>query len=360
MKYIYIDSNQYRHIYSSSEGFSQEVYDLLVRLIDREHVQLLLPQQTKDEVERNRYRAWPDAEESDAVAKVEKLKERIEKVKNEYGNYTGFKSLLKNLQSELKTLEKEKLTINKKFLSLRSKQNQKIKNLFQRAQIITETADICRKAETRLGKGNPPYGKDKKLGDSLIWESILSQLKECRSQHPRTIFVSNDKNAWGRSSFDPWLENEYKKVTSGTIIYSNRLSDIPDLTVEEQRKIRKEEGENLKKNAVADFVDSHSFMNAGSNADRLLRYKDLLTEDDYRKIVTGSISNHEIYQSFFTGIPLKSLFEGENGYVVKQAESIPSDLWEKFEKRFNTGLKRQSAENVTSPEVEIGPDDIPF
>lgn len=362
MKYIFIDSNQYRHIYSSSEGFSQEIYDLLVRLIDREHVQLLLPQQTKDEVERNRYRAWPEAEEADAAGRIEKLGERIEKVKNEYGDYKGSVPLLKNLNTELTKLQKEKESISRKFISLRSRQNQKIKGLFDRAQIIPESSDLYSRAGIRLAKGNPPHTKDKKIGDSLIWESLLSYLREQRAQHPRTIFVSNDKTAWGRSSFDPWLEKEYRRLTTGQIIYSNRLSDIPDLTTVEQERIRREEEENLKKNAVADFVNSHSFINAGGTAQLLLRFKSLLTEDDYRKIVMGAVSNHEIYQSFFTGIPLKTLLEGENGYVVKHAENLSSDLWERFEKRFQTGLKRQSAENISDPSelAGIGPEDIPF
>lgn len=361
MKYIYIDSNQYRHIYSSSEGFSQEVYDLLMRLTDREdHAQLLLPQQTKDEVERNRFRPWPEAEESDISSKIEKLAKRIESIKSEYGEYSGIKYLLKNLESEKSNLEKESHLISKRFISVRSKQNQKIKKLFDKAQILPESTEITTKAQIRLAKGNPPYTKDKKIGDLLIWESLLSYLGEKKNQKPQMIFVSNDKVAWGRNQFDPWLESEYKNITQGNIFFSNRLSDIPDLTTEEQEKIRKEEEENLKKNAITDFVSSQSFVSAGSNAQRLLSCKNFLNEDDYRKILMGSVSNHEIYQSFFTPTTLKELIEGENGYVVRQVEVIPSELWERFEKRYQTGLKRQSSENTSDPIESINSGGIPF
>ena len=360
MKYIFIDTNQYRHIYSSSEGFSQEVYDLLVRLIDQQHVQLLLPQQTKDEVERNRFRAWPEAEEKDVAGKIEKAQKQIEEVTSKFGNYAGAKTLLKNLKSELKKLEREKSSVTKRFVSLRSAQNQKIKKLFSKAQTLPESPDIIERAKYRQGKNNPPYSKDSKLGDPLIWECLISYLKERRTERPRIIFVSNDKNAWGRTSFDPWLDGEYKKTTNGQIIFSNRLSDIPDLTTEEQERIRKEEEENLKKNAISDFVSSSSFVNAGGNAQKLLRVKNLLTDADYRRIIEGSVSNHEIYQSFFTGIPLKTLLEGENGYVVKQVESAPKDIWDQFEKRFQTGLKRQSDESTSEPFEDINPDGIPF
>lgn len=360
MKYIFIDANQYRHIYSSSEGFSQEVYDLLVRLIDQEHVKLLLPQQTKDEVERNRFRAWPEAEEKDVTGKIEKAQKQIEETTNKFGNYASVNPLLKNLKRELKKLEREKTSVTKRFVGLRSTQNQKIKKLFSKAQLLAESADIIERAKVRSAKNNPPYSKDGKLGDQLIWENLIAYLKDRGSERPRIIFVSNDKSAWGRTSFDPWLENEYKKATNGQIIFSNRLSDIPDLTAEEQGRIRREEEENLKKNAVSDFVSSSSFINAGGNVQKLLRVKGLLTDDDYRRIIAGSVSNHEIYQSFFTGIPLKTLLEGENGYVVKQAESIPKDLWDQFEKRFQTGLKRQSDESASEPFEDINPKDIPF
>jgi len=360
MKYIFIDANQYRHIYSSSEGFSQEIYDLLVRLIDQEHIRLLLPQQTKEEVERNRFRSWPEAEEKDVSGKIKKAQKQIEEITSKFGNYSGSKSLLKNLKSELRKLEREKATVTKRFISLRSAQNQKMKTLFSKAQVLAESAEIIERAKIRQAKNNPPYSKDGKIGDPLIWENLITYLKDRKSERPRIIFVSNDKSAWGRESFDPWLENEYKKATNGKITFSNRLSDIPDLTTEEQERIRREEEENLKKNAVSDFVSSSSFINAGGNAQKLLRVKNLLTDDDYRRIIAESVSNHEIYQSFFTGIPLKTLLEEENGYVVKQAESVPKDLWEQFEKRFQTGLKRQSDESTREPFEDINPDDIPF
>lgn len=213
----------------------------------------------------------------------------------------------------------------------------------------------------RLSKGNPPYSKDKKIGDSLIWESLLSHLEQRKNEHPRVIFVSNDKNAWGRGSFDPWLSTEYVQTTGGRVIFSNRLSEIPDLTAKEQERLRTEETENLKKNAVSDFVASHSFVNAGSTVLKLLRFKHVLTEDDYKRIITAAVSNHEIYQSFFTSGPLSQLLEGENGYVIKEAESAPSEQWERFEKRYKTGLKRQSSENASDlKEFDIDPEDIPF
>ncbi len=364
MKYVFIDANQYRHIYSSSEGFSQEIYDLLVRLIgQQEHIQLLVPQQVKDEVERNRFREWPETEKISISRKIDKIKKQIEEIEKKYRDYETRKPLLKNLKKELEKLEKEENSVTKRFINLRSSQNQKIKKLFDKAQVLPESEDIFSSAKIRQAKGNPPYcDKKVKLGDHIIWESLLSYLQQRKSERPKLIFVSNDRVAWGNSSFDPWLENEYKKRTTGQIIYSNRLSDIPDLTAEEQERIRLKEEENLKKNVISDFVSSDSFLDAGSNAKKLLRIKKLLTEEDYQIIIAGAVSNGQIYQSFSTGTPIKNLLTGENNYVVKQVEEIASDLWDQFEKMFKTGLKRQATESANGPieDIDIDVRDIPF
>ncbi|KKW20582.1 MAG: hypothetical protein UY64_C0043G0007 [Parcubacteria group bacterium GW2011_GWA1_51_12] len=359
MKYIFIDSNQYRHIYSASEGFSKEVYDLLLRLSDQEHIQLLIPKQTKDEVERNRWRGWPEAEEKDINTKIERIDREIQEFSKRYAEYKNSEKLLSEFTKKKNVLLKEKTKISKKFLSLKSKQNQKISNLFSRAKLLEETAEVLSRADHRSRKGNPPYEKAGKLGDALIWESLLEYLRPYKADKPKLIFVSNDKPAWGDNFFDPWLQNEFKQLTGGKILYSKRLSDIPELTSEEQEKIRKEEEKNLKENAIADFIDSKSFMNAGGNAQRLLKYENLFSSSDYRKLIEGAIANHEIYQSFFTPIPLKQLVEGEGGFVKRELEDLPNEIWRKFEEKFTTGLLRQSdVQFMQSP--EINPDDIPF
>lgn len=54
MKYLFIDSNQYRHIFSANEQFSDEILDLLLKLNEKNKLKFIVPQQVKDEVERNR------------------------------------------------------------------------------------------------------------------------------------------------------------------------------------------------------------------------------------------------------------------------------------------------------------------
>lgn len=354
MKYIFIDSNQYRHLYSSSEGFSQDVYDLLMKLIATDHVQLLLPAQTKNEVERNSCRPWPEAENKSAINQIERLDKDISKLLDQYGTHESHKKLLKDLKKEKTTLIKQKDLIIKKYENKKSKPNQKLKKIFEKARIIEETKDICDRARLRFEKGNPPY--DDKLGDSLVWESILDYLTSQKRNKPELIFVAHDKNAWGDDKFDSWLNGEFHRFTNGKILYSKKLSDIPEFTKEEQDRLRKQELDELKQNAIGDFINSGSFVSAGSYASKLLPFKDIFTDEERKQIIKASLTNHEIYQSFFTAIPLKQLFEGKDGYAVQYAESVPDNIWEKFNITFSMALKRQKDDSFKG----IDPNDIPF
>jgi len=353
MKYIFIDSSQYRHLFSPSEGFSDSVHDLLLKLINYNHVKLLLPQQTKEEVERNRHRQWPENEIKNLENQIEKLKSLLEKTGKELGSFKSYKKLTDEINNEAKRLDRERDKILSTFTNNKSKANQKLRKLFSKATIISENKKIRESAEIRFRKGNPPYGGN--IGDSLIWESLLDYLEN--SKRAGLIFVASDKKAWGKFNFDQILQDEFKTRVKGRTHYINKLSDIPELTAEEQEKIKTEEIGNLKKNAVTDFVNSQSFTDAGEKANRLLLYKNFLTVEDYKDILQASLDNYEIYQSFFTAGPLRMLVAGNEDYVVKKIESLDSGLWSRFAKQYNISLKRQSDQ----PKVLTKKDeDIPF
>lgn len=294
MKYIFIDSTQYRMIFSRSEGFSEKVYKLLIKLIDHNRVLLLLPQQTRDEVERNRFREWPEGELNRIVCKIQNCQKLIDQVQQGLSKYKDSKKVIIEIKDEQKKLESSKQKIKADFKNKRSKPNQMLKKLFEKAISISESEEIIKLAQIRHQKGNPPHDS-KKIGDAIIWESLLSYLEGSgKSSANKLFFISLDKKAWGEESFDQWLQDEFNKKVGGKIIYINRLSDIPDLTKEEQESIRKEEREEQKENAVIDFVNSPGWHEAGRRIQKILHYKDILTEEDFNEIIKASISNIQI------------------------------------------------------------------
>jgi hypothetical protein len=353
MKYIFIDTNQYRHLFSKNEGFSDEIKTLLDKLINEEKIKLLLPQQVKEEVERNRFETWYVDELKGNTNKIEKLQVNIGSLEKMLGGFPRELGKVKRkLEKELSVLKREAISIKKRYRELKSKANQKLKTLFDEAEFIGETEEIVQKARLRLDKGNPP--NDNKLGDALIWESLLCYLKDAPKKSTM-VFVARDGDAWGKDGFNPWLERELKQQTGVSISLTNALSDINGLTNTEQKRLKEIERQELKNNAVSNFINSRSFMSAGAHCQSLLLYKDILTEEDYRKIVTASISNHEIYRSFFTSDPLNNLCLGGAGCVVNYLEAIDRGTWDSFVKMNDIKVKRQ-----IDGSSDIDPEDIPF
>jgi len=328
MKYVFIDTNQYRHLFSRKEGFSENLYNFLFTLSKLGYIKLVLPQQTRDEVERGRFRQWYEEE----VASIKKEKEILEK-------------------------EKELREIQMLYFGEKSKAVIRWEKLSKTAVVIPETNEIIERARIRKEKGNPPY--DSGLGDVLIWESLLDFLREesKKGEEIDLIFISNDKKAWGEEHFDRYLEKEYKDQVGGRIFYSNKLSDLPKFLKEEayaftekirkeierlRKEIKKVELEEAKRISIINFIASPSFVEAGERAQKLLQYKDKLTVKDYDTIIRGSLENPQIFESFFTAQPLNELVRGEGEYVKEEVEKIDKELWEKFSKQFKITFLRKS------------------
>jgi hypothetical protein len=314
-----------------------------------------LPQQVKDEVDRNRFEEWYKEETEACRCRIKNLKIQIEKREKEMNTFPKeLNSIKKKIQNEIIHEEKEFKQIKKRFRNLKSKASQKLKSLFDQAEIITETPEIVSAASLRFEKGNPP--NDHKLGDALIWESMIDYLARNAERGSSLVFVARDGDAWGYDGFNPWLVRELKEKTKVSISLATKLSDIKDLTKDEQEGLRRIEQEELKNNALLSFVNSGSFISAGRNADRLVEYKDILTKEDYKKIIDASTSNSQIYQSFFTAADLNYLCKGNDNYVVSQLEDLDVTDWQNFVKLNAIKLKRQIDEN----ETEINIADIPF
>jgi len=349
MKYIFIDSNQYRHLFSRNEGFSDKTKLILDELIKGQQIKLLIPQQVHEEVERNRLENWYVQELNETKSRISSKKNLLQKKKQELTNYPSeLLSISNKINKVIIKEEKELERITARFRSPRSKASKKLKSLFEAGEIILENENIVAQARLRVDKGNPP--QDNKLGDALIWESLLAYLS---SAEPTStlIFVARDGDAWGAHGFNPWLSKELKEKCGVTVTLAEALSDIEELTKEEQDAIRQLEREESKNNALLSFVNSRSWVAAGEKLRSLMAYTDILSEADYVKIVSASVSNYEIYQSFFTSSKLNLICRGDDGYVLPELESINGTLWKKFVDLNQIELKRR-AEEI--------PDDLDF
>jgi hypothetical protein len=344
MKYIFIDSNQYRHLFSKNEGFSDKTKSILDELIKRQQIQLLIPQQVHEEVERNRLENWYAQELNDTENRIKNKTAVLEKKKKELTSYPDeFTLIAKKIKKEIAVEEKELKRIATRFRSPQSKASRKLKSLLDAGEIISENEEIVAFARLRVEKGNPP--QDNKLGDALIWESLLHYLSRAEA-NSTLIFVARDGDAWGVHGFNPWLAKELKEKCGVTVTLAESLSDIEELTKEEQDAIRQLEREESKSNALLSFVNSRSWVRAGENLRSLMAYADLLTESDFAKIITASVTNSEIYKSFYTSSKLNHICRGEDGYVLPELEPINDTLWKKFIELNQVELRRKKDETV--------------
>lgn len=348
MKYICIDSNIFRHLFSRSKDFSDEIESLLVRLIDNKKVGLLLPLQIKQEVERNRFGDWYKTDAGVFDSKVAEKDQEIASLEKKYSKYGEIEALVARLKNEKQPILKQKDEVREKYFSPQSPGNMFLQEVLRRATNIAETREIQILAWARKEKRNPPRDSEEHYGDDIIWESLLSYFHDkCQKGTDSLILVSNDSNAWGDGALNAWLEDEWRTVTGCDIVLVNTMADVDQLTKEEQDnkeeqdKIRKTELKELKHNALIDLVGSDSFVDAGINARNLLSFKDSLDGHDLEQVLKASTTNFQIMQSFFTRDPLSALVSGQGGMAVDAAEAIDDELWNRFCERYQIRLWRR-------------------
>jgi hypothetical protein len=344
MKYIFIDSNTYRHIFSENEGFSDDIKNILVSLIETKHIKLLLPQQVKDEVERNRYEEWYLNEKKDIEKKISKNNKEIEQYEESLKEHKKeLKNIKKRIEGENNKLNTTKKSVETRYRGNRSKANQKLRVLFNKAETIKETPEILDHARLRLEKGNPP--DDNKLGDALIWESLLYFLSTDKSKSS-LIFIARDNNAWGKEGFNPWLKKELGEKTNTDIIFTKALSDIKDLTETERELIKQTEKEEQKKNALVDFLGVYGYINASVKLERLLIYKEYLTQEDYIQIIKEFLKNSSVINSYYTSWKVKTILSDQDSdYVVEKIENIKKEILDKVNNVYDIKLKRRQDDN---------------
>lgn len=367
MKYLFIDSNQYKHIFSTNEQFSDEILELLLKLHKNNKLKFIIPKQVIDEVERNRDNKWCEIEKNSLKNKIRNLDNLLTDLNNKIGSNKEYEKEFIRLGDKIQKnkIERDLRKVDSKYYKLQSKQNQQLKKIFKNAVIIEDGEEIIKSAYYRFLKHNPPYDptaedrdnyENSKFGDCIIWESLLNYFNKKENKSSELIFIAKDHNAWGNRKFNNWLLKEFKDVTGGNITYGQSISDIKDLTLEEQAKLKKLESNELKEDAINSFLLGGQYAFIGRKILKIVEFKDSLNLSDYERICRGALSNPDIYKSIYAPHAFKILLEDPNnsGYVLPIIEKVDYELWDRFSKRFNLELKRQGDEiPVINLEEEI-------
>lgn len=378
-KFIFIDSNIYYGLFTKSEKFSDDIIKLLTKLVKKDKITLLLPQQVIDEVSRDKICKWPNEELERLEEKIKTFDKKIVQLDQEFGNlsFVNVRSieLIKNqIKRELIKLDKNHKVIEKRYLSSHSKANINLKRVFELAVLVEENEDIINKALYRREKGNPPIDKAR-LGDKLIWESILSFFINKKLKNFELVFVSGDKNAWfdkNKDNINAWLLNEFQQKTKGSIKLIADLSGIPTLTSKEQMDIWEEEFKNI---IDSKLKYANTFARADVIIQKIIDNIHLIDNQIADRLLFAALENNE-----YSFGPYNQVLEASQSSIFLQKllkhyfdNKFDLDPWVLFYNKLDDGLKvkfsiiRQQlkSKHVTGlinpgGDIFLDPEDIPF
>lgn len=241
-----IDTNIYLDYFRMSSERIDSLKQLL-KLIKDGKINLLLPQQIKDEYLRKNKKKFIESSRNQELAEIEGSisKPKIKEIPKSLENLPEAKEIQKNNANFLKSFDSLKNKVCEKYNEIsknQSKIEKLIEDVLEKAENVNDKEEIIRKAFFRFTKGNPPRKRkdDEKYGDAIIWETILDRF--INAEEDLTLITRD-------SDFDnEFLHREWnKKIKKSKISIENYLSSFIN-KVSEKSVIKKpavEEEKNL-------------------------------------------------------------------------------------------------------------------
>lgn len=277
MKNLYLDSNIWLSLYHYSKDDLQQ-FRKLNDLINQE-ITLYVPQQTYDEVRRNR-----DTKLKEALETFEKFNLSFPTFCQNYDEYSDFNDEYKLLKEKhTKWCEKIREDITKESLPA----DQVINLIFDNIRIIPCKDSTVQQAETRYKRGNPP-GKDNKYGDAVNWECLLKEVPKGEDLY----FISADNDyssSLDKQSFNYFLKKEWKdKKNSEIHFYKNLVAFL-----NEHFKDIKMQNDSLKSDIMMTLINSRSFESTHKAIAQLSSFSDF-TEDQMNEMYKCALNNQQV------------------------------------------------------------------
>jgi predicted nucleic acid-binding protein len=311
-----LDTNVYLSFFHLSSDDLDEL-EKLILVIKNAEVRLFLPEQTRDEFNRNR-----EIKIADALKRFneEKLIKVFPQFSKSYKEYTALRKAITDYEMHkselydamLKDISTQELTADKV-----------IRTLFRRAQLIKTTPDIIQMAKERFDLGRPP-GKNKSYGDAINWHSLLQEVPAEEDLY----FISDDKDFFSEiipDNFNSYLLQEWEEVKGSNIFSYRKISyffkqKFPKIEIASEYE---------KELAVEALVKSNSFA-ATRGALAYLNTYDYFTHGQLQEMLKAFNDNNQIYwkstdddvKTFIKKwfLPMQAIFEVE--------------AWKEFEKHY--------------------------
>lgn len=255
---LFIDSNIWLNLYDNSKE-TLESFDQLFDLVGIE-VNLLLTEQVKDEIYRNRDNRIKQALASLKVSKINlpvfaRVYEESEKIEDSYKKLINyFDNLLEQINIDI---------VERKLAA-----DEVIDKFFMSSELLN-TNDVFDSALKRHQIGNPP-GKKNSYGDSINWECLLYALKEGDDVY----IISNDddyETPLRGHELNSYLKEEWKSVKKANAYLYKCLADfIKDMDLEiKSFEVKEEKEKNL---YIEQLYESGSFAETHLIIEKLNNY----------------------------------------------------------------------------------------
>jgi predicted nucleic acid-binding protein len=277
---LFIDTNVFLSFYHLTNDDLEELHKLTI-LIEKGEITLWLTEQVKDEFKRNR-----ENKISDAIKKLkeQKTKPQFPQICKDYEEYPQIRELHDQYSKKLGVL------INKVIddVSARTlKADEKISELFGKAQIIDTTDELISKARLRMDVRNPP-GKDGSLGDAINWEGLLASVANSEKLH----LVADDKDYYSildENKLKEFLSDEWKEKKSEDIVFYRRLSQF----FKEHYPSIKLASEIEKELAIKKLLNSDSFASTHDAISTLAKYAEF-NKSQINELVKICFTNQQV------------------------------------------------------------------
>lgn len=279
--HLFIDTNVYLKFYHYSKDDIEQLSKLLV-LMDNSELSLYLPEQVINEFNRNRENKLNDALKSFTQSKIDN---KFPQFCKDYEEYTSLRKIAQNHDIQKKSLLK-KVMDSIKTNSLAA--DKMIASLFQKANVLEFNSELIKRSRIRFDLGNPP-GKNKSLGDAIIWETLIENIGSGIDLN----FITDDKDYFSEindSRFNTFLLNEWMQKKDSNIIFNKTLSDFFKDTFPDIKLATELEKDIL----IAQLIDSQNFYDSRSILQKLTKF-DSFSSEQANNYISACMNNTQIF-----------------------------------------------------------------
>lgn len=218
--HLYIDANIFLDFFHLTSTDIEELRKLIA-LIEEGKIDLYMPEQTCDEISRNR-----DGKIFDAM---ERFRKDTDAFRVNFPAFTKSQPEFEEIRALLKEANKKHSELYKKAMeSVEGNDldaDKLISDLITNANFcVTKTADYS-KAIDRFRKGNPPGKGKNSCGDELNWETLKTAVPD----ETDLYLVSGDrdyKSPLGKGQVNSYLASEWKKDKDGELFFFESLTEF--------------------------------------------------------------------------------------------------------------------------------------